>query len=89
MNDTKIFYRQLAFAIFAIAFNIGKMYNKTKNTPKNQGKHPAKEKNKIFVIFITVFAFKMSSTWEILFTIKKTGDLKQKRAVSTFETASS
>lgn len=48
---------KMDFAIFAIAFNIGKMYNKIKNTSKNQKKLPNIEKNIMTVGFILIFIF--------------------------------
>jgi transposase len=48
---------KMDFAIFAIAFNIGKLYNKAKNTVKNQEKSPDDEKN-MFVIVTLLFIYK-------------------------------
>ena len=39
------------FGIFAIAFNIGKLYNKIKNTSKNQKKLLSEHQN-IFVVVL-------------------------------------
>jgi len=46
---------KMDFAIFAIAFNIGKMYNKTKNTSKSQKKSPSEQNNTLVVVFILLF----------------------------------
>ena len=47
---------KMDFAIFAIAFNIGKLYNKTQNASKNQKKLPSTEKNRaIFVVSMLLF----------------------------------
>jgi hypothetical protein len=43
---------KMDFAIFAIAFNIGKLYNKTKNTPKKQKKSPFIAKNRLFFVVV-------------------------------------
>jgi hypothetical protein len=43
------------FAIFAIAFNIGKVCNKTKNTSKNHGK--LTQDSKIMLIFVDITSF--------------------------------
>ena len=40
------------FAIFAIVFNIGKMYNKSKNTPKKQEKSNYFDKNQSFCVLV-------------------------------------
>jgi hypothetical protein len=43
---------KMDFAIFAIAFNIGKMYNKGKNTPENHKKSSIFEKNRSIWVFV-------------------------------------
>jgi len=43
---------KMDFVIFAIAFNIGKMYNKTKNNPKKQEKLHHFYKNPSFFVFV-------------------------------------
>ncbi|MDR2652714.1 MAG: transposase, partial [Prevotellaceae bacterium] len=40
------------FAIFAIAFNIGKLFNKGKNPSKSIPKSPVFAKNIFFIIFL-------------------------------------
>jgi hypothetical protein len=39
------------FAVFAIAFNIGKLHNRRKNTPTNRQKPPALSKIVAFAVF--------------------------------------
>jgi hypothetical protein len=56
---------KMDFAIFAIAFNIGKLYNKVQNTSKNQKKSPSEEKNTLLVVFILLFSSKKSSTYKL------------------------
>jgi transposase len=46
---------KMDFAIFAIAFNIGKLHNKTQNKSKNHKKSIFKEKNTLVVVFIVLF----------------------------------
>jgi hypothetical protein len=41
------------FAIFAIAFNIGKRHNKGKSTPKNSQKSPVLLKITLLVVIFT------------------------------------
>jgi transposase len=55
---------KIDFAIFAIAFNIGKLYNKSQNTAKNQKKSPAAEKNRPIVVITLFFILKKSSNLE-------------------------
>jgi transposase len=43
---------KMDFAIFAVAFNIGKLWNKTNNTSKNQKKSPHFAKNRVFLVFV-------------------------------------
>ena len=43
---------KMDFAIFAIAFNIGKMYNKNQNTSKKQKKSHHFDKNPSFFVFV-------------------------------------
>ena len=38
---------KMDFGIFAVAFNIGKLYNKTQNVSKNQGNSPFFEENRL------------------------------------------
>jgi len=53
---------KMDFAIFAIAFNIGKMYNKPKNTSKKQEKPRLFDKNQsVFVLIIKLWTYKK---WE-------------------------
>ena len=52
---------KMDFAIFAIAFNIGKLYNKAQNKSKNQKKALAEEKNTMVIVFILLFVSKKSS----------------------------
>ena len=52
---------KMDFAIFVIAFNIGKMYNKAKNSSKRQKKPPLFGKKTFFLVFvINVYASKKS-----------------------------
>ena len=53
---------KMDFAIFAIAFNIGKMYNKAKIQHKNQEKSTANGKNNPIVIIVMFFISKKSVT---------------------------
>jgi transposase len=43
---------KMDFAIFAIAFNIGKMYNKIQNTPKNHRKPPVFTEKVFFFVLV-------------------------------------
>ena len=43
---------KMDFAIFAVAFNIGKLYNKTKNTSNNRKKSSLFAKNTCIFIFV-------------------------------------
>ena len=52
---------KMDFAIFAIAFNIGKVYNKAHNVSGNQDKSPSKEKHTLLVVDILFFISKKSS----------------------------
>jgi len=53
---------KMDFAIFAIAFNIGKLFNKTKNASKNQSKTLFYEKNTfLIVVFIPPHTKNMQS----------------------------
>jgi transposase len=45
---------KMDFAIFAIAFNIGKMYNKAKIMPKNQGKSPLCTEILFLFVFVKI-----------------------------------
>jgi len=56
---------KMDFAIFAIAFNIGKLYNKAKNTPQNQEKSPSEEKNSLIVVVALLFISKKSSNLKL------------------------
>ena len=47
---------KMDFAIFAIAFNIGKMYNKPKNSSKKQEKSHYFDKNQPFFVFVIELA---------------------------------
>jgi len=50
---------KMDFGIFAVAFNIGKLYNKAQNVSKNQKKSPLCAKNtRIFIIVIKLGAVK-------------------------------
>jgi hypothetical protein len=52
---------KMDFAIFVIAFNIGKMYNKAKNSSKRKKKPPLFGKKTFFLVFvINVYASKKS-----------------------------
>ena len=46
---------KMDFTIFAIAFNIAKLYSKAKNTPKKQGKLLSEEKNALGIVFALFF----------------------------------
>ena len=45
---------KMDFAIFAIAFNIGKLFNKTKNTPKNQKNRLLHEENTLLIVVFLI-----------------------------------
>ena len=51
---------KMDFTIFAIAFNIGKLFNKDKITTKNQEKSPPEEKSTLIVAFIVFVTNKKS-----------------------------
>jgi transposase len=53
---------KMDFAIFAIAFNIGKLHNKAKNASKKQEKSPGEGNNTLIVVFIMIFTSKKSPT---------------------------
>ena len=52
---------KMDFAIFATAFNIGKLYNKAKNASKNQKKSLSEEKNTLVGVLMLIFISKKSS----------------------------
>jgi transposase len=52
---------KMDFAIFAIAFNIGKVHNKTKNTSKKQKKAPLFTKNICIFVFVVILYVKKKS----------------------------
>jgi hypothetical protein len=45
------------FAIFAIAFNMGKMWNKTKNNPTKQKKSSLFAEKMCFLVFVIYVCF--------------------------------
>jgi transposase len=51
---------KMDFAIFAVAFNIGKLYNKAKNTAKNKGKSSLFAENMLVFVSILIFGRKKS-----------------------------
>jgi hypothetical protein len=55
---------KMDFAIFAIAFNLGKMHNKAKNTSKKQQKSTTSAKYAIIFVIVLLFAPKKNSDRE-------------------------
>jgi hypothetical protein len=51
---------EMDFAIFAIAFNLGKLHNKAQNASKKQGKSSVFDKNQLFCVFLIIFTQKKS-----------------------------
>jgi len=50
------------FAIFAIAFTIGKIYNKANNTSKNRIKPSSFDENVLVFVFILILIHKKSGS---------------------------
>jgi hypothetical protein len=58
---------KMDFGIFAIAFNIGKMYNKAKIMPKNQKKSLFFIENMFIIVFVGVLYEKSRQHTKILY----------------------
>jgi len=63
------------FAIFAIAFNIGKLYNKSKNTQKKQQKAPLCAEMLLILVFVRILYPKKAAGHQILPSFVATGRL--------------
>ena len=57
---------KMDFAIFAIAFNIGKLYNKSRNTPKKQQKAPLCAEILLILVFVRILYPKKAAEYQIL-----------------------
>jgi hypothetical protein len=59
---------KMDLAIFAVAFNIGKLYNKTKNTSKKQRKSSLFAENTLVIVFIPIFVRKKAVSKDFYLT---------------------
>ena len=62
---------KMDFAVFAIAFNIGKLYNKVKNTSKNKGKSSFFDENTFVFVSILIFVRKKTVSKNAFFPIPR------------------